>query len=67
MTLEKTDGPSLLINGSTAGVAAKILVALIMGWPTWHQASWHQMGVTFVSEGGVFAQELTGLNIRALN
>lgn len=37
-TLEETDGPSLLIHGSMAGVIATMLGFSIMGWPTWHQA-----------------------------
>ena len=48
---EETDGPGLLIHGSVAGAIATILVFLIMGWSTWHQACWQQMGFTFLKGG----------------
>jgi len=55
--LEETDSPSLLVHGSVAAATTTISGFLIVGWPTWHQASWHQMGFAFLKgEEGLCSQ-----------
>lgn len=52
-TLEEAVRPSLLTHASLAGVTAKILVGfLTMGWLTWHQTHWHQIGTNFLKGHG---------------
>jgi len=50
-TLEGTDRSSLLILGSVVGVSATVLGPSVVGWPTQHQACWHEMEITFLKEG----------------
>jgi len=54
-------GPNLLIHGSVAGITVTTLGFLSMGWPTWHQACWGQMGFAFLKrERGSLLRSLWG-------
>lgn len=47
-TLEKTDGPSLLIHDSAADVTITSLYFSVRRWSMQYQACWHWMGFTFL-------------------